>query len=167
MIYDFINYIVAGQSAQLGISPPPEWMGSQRHHCPVANNITKEGGKGQGKKPRPLHFPPDFLTNEFLFFQFHCCRAVRTIGDISTPRMNGKLATQLPCCQQHYQEGSKREGTKPRPPHFLPHFLTNKFLIFQLHRCRVVHTIGDLCPQNEWEAGNTIALLPKTLPRRQ
>jgi hypothetical protein len=24
MIYDFINYIVAGQSAQLGISPPPE-----------------------------------------------------------------------------------------------------------------------------------------------
>jgi hypothetical protein len=108
MIFDFFSFIVAGWSTLLGTSLPLEWMVSQLHHCPVINNITKKAVKEQGTKPCPPHFPSHFLTNEFLFFQLHCCRVVCTIRDISTPRMNEKPETPLPCCQQHYQEGRKR-----------------------------------------------------------
>ena len=117
-IFYFFNFIIAGWSAQLGISQPPEWMGSQHHHCPVANNITKKAEKGHGKKPCHPYFLPHFLTNKFLFFQLHCFRAVHTIGDISTPRMNGKPATPSPCCQQHYQEGWKRARYETMPSTF-------------------------------------------------
>jgi hypothetical protein len=55
-----------------------------------------------------LPFPHHYLTNEFLFFQLHRCRAVHTIGDISAPRMNGKPAIASPYPQQHYQQGGKR-----------------------------------------------------------
>jgi hypothetical protein len=130
MNFYFFNYIVAGRSTRLEIPPPPEWMGSRQHNRPVANNIAKKSVKGCGKNPCPSHFLPHYLTNEFLFFQLHHCRAVHTIGDISTPRMNGKLVTPLPCCQQHYKEGGKWASTKPCPPHFLPHYLTNEFLFF-------------------------------------
>ena len=36
----YFNFIVAGRSTQVGISLPTEWMESQQHLCPVANNIT-------------------------------------------------------------------------------------------------------------------------------
>ena len=112
------NYFTSGPSAPLGISPPPEWMGSWQHHCTVANNITKEAVKGRGKKPCHPHFLPHYLTNEFLFFQLHCCRVVHTIGDISAPRMNGKPATPSPCHQHHYKEGSKRARYETMPSTF-------------------------------------------------
>ena len=102
------NYFTSGPSAPLGISPPPEWMRSWWHHRPVANNITKKVVKGCGKNPCPPHFLPHYLTNKFLFFQLHSCRAVHTIGDISTPRMNGKPATQSICCWHQFQVGSER-----------------------------------------------------------
>jgi hypothetical protein len=118
MIFYFFNFTAAGRSAQLGMSPPPEWMESRWHHRPVANNNTKKAEKGQGTKPCPQHFQPHYRTNEFLFFQLHHCRAVRTIGDISAPRMNGKPATPSPCRQQQYQEGRKRARYETMPSTF-------------------------------------------------
>jgi hypothetical protein len=89
-------------------------MGSRQHHCPVANNITKKAEKGQGMKPCPPHVLAHFLTINF-FFNFIIAVRSAQFGDISTPRMNGKLATRLPCRQQHYQEGGKRSKYKTMP----------------------------------------------------
>jgi hypothetical protein len=143
-------------------------MGSQRHHRPVANNITKKAKKGQGTKPCPPYFLPHYLTNEFLFFQLRRCRAVHTIWDISVPRMNGKPATPSPCCQQHYQEGGKRARYETMPSKFSTPLSNKRIFIFSI---TLLHsgqeTWGYLRPQNEWEAGNTIALSPTTLQRRR
>ena len=108
----------------LGVSLPAECMGSQRHHSPVPNNITKKTVKGQVMKPCPPRFQHHYLTYKYLLFQFHCCRTVHTIGDISGPRMNGKPATPSPCHQQHYKEGGKRARYETIPSTFsvpLPH----------------------------------------------
>jgi hypothetical protein len=90
------------------------------------------------------HFLPHYLTNEFLLFQLLHCREVHTIGDVSTPRMNGKVAHLCPVANNITKKAVKRQGMKPCPSHFLPHYLTNEFSFFQLHHCRVVHTIGDI-----------------------
>ena len=167
MNFYFFNFIVAGRSAHLGIPPPPEWMGSRWHHHPVANNIIKKVVKGQGTKPCHPPFLHHFLIKKFIFFQFHCCRVVRTTGDISAPRMNGKLATSSPCCQQHYQEDGKRARYKTMPSTFSTPFSHYWIFIISISLLQGgPHNCGYICPQNEWEAGNTIALLPTLLPRR-
>jgi hypothetical protein len=143
-------------------------MGRWQHHCPVANNITKKSIKGQGTKPHALHFLPHYLTNKFLFFQLHRCRAVHTIGDISAPRMNGKAATPSPCRQQHYTEGGKRARYETMPYTFstpLSHLQIFNFSVTSFQGGP--HNWGYLRPQNEWEGGDTLALSPTTLPRRR
>jgi hypothetical protein len=121
----------------------------------------------QGKK-RNLYIFMTISSNDFDFFQLHHCRVVCTMGDVSTPRINEKPATPSPYCHQHYQEGGKRRGKKSRPPHILPHFSHKRNLTFSISSLQGgPHNWGYLHPQNEWEAGNTIALFPTTLPRRQ
>jgi hypothetical protein len=89
------------------------------------------------------------LTNKFVSFQLHPCRVIRTTGDISTPRINGKPATPLPCCQQITKKAIKGRGKKPCPPNFIHHFLTSKFVFFSISSLQgSSHNWGYLRPQN-------------------
>jgi len=66
------------------------------------------------------------------------------------------------------KKAKKRQGTKPCPPHFLPHYLTNEYLFFSITSLQGgLHNWGYLHPQNEWESSYTIALSSTTLPKRR
>jgi len=51
-------------------------------------------------------------------FQLFHLRAIRVIGDISTPRMNWKPQSSTPSCQQQYQLGAKITGREKNSLYF-------------------------------------------------
>ena len=155
----FFNYIVAGRSEQLGISPPPEWMGSRRQHRPVPNNITNKEVKGRGKKPCPPHFLHHYLTN--IFFNYIVAGRSAQLVISLPPEWMGSQQQHRPIPNSITNKDVKGRGKKPCPPRIIHHYFTNNFFWFHPHNW------GYLRPQNECEAGDTIALSPTTLPRRQ
>jgi hypothetical protein len=81
--------------------------------------------------------------------------------------MNWKPATPLPCYQKHYKEGGKTARYKTMPFTFSNPLSHKQIFIFSITSLQGgPHYWGYLCPQNEWEASDIIALLPTTLPRR-
>jgi hypothetical protein len=78
----------------------------------------------------------------------------------------GSRQRHRPVANNITKKAVKGRGKNPCPPHFLPHYLTNKFFVNYIVAGRFAQ-LGISLLQNEWEASNIIALLPTTFPRRQ
>jgi hypothetical protein len=118
---------------------------SQEHHC----------------------FAASFLIGTFQLFHL---RAIRATGDISIPGMNWKPPSSMPFSQQQYQSGAKSAGQENNSLYFEDHFILKTIFLLKIIIVSISslqdgpRNWGYLRPQNEWEAGITITLLPTTLP---
>ena len=104
MNFNFFNFIIAERSAQLGISPSPEWMGSRWHHCPVVNTNTKKAVKGQG-----------------IIYFFYSIVAGRSaqLGISPPPEWMGSRRHNHSVADINSNWAVKGQGKKPHPPHLL------------------------------------------------
>jgi hypothetical protein len=69
---------------------------------PCCQQQYQSGGKSGGYEKNLYIFYYDYLTAKFLCLQLHHHRTVLANGDISTPSMNFKPPSSMPCHWQHY-----------------------------------------------------------------